>query len=112
MGFKRGAPLAGLGALTADSMSRLTMRPPGPLPFTDLRLIPASAAIRAAIGEINCLPPSPAVSVEGFPSVETDDFMAAAASCAGAAAGCTEFAVAGGAFADLLSIDVSKAVMS
>src|SRR5688572_11499123 len=32
-------------------MSRFTIRPPGPLPVTDRRSTPASAAIRAASGE-------------------------------------------------------------
>ena len=40
----------------ALSISRLTIRPPGPLPCSELRSMPASAAMRAAIGEINCRP--------------------------------------------------------
>src|SRR5712692_9149660 len=111
MGFKRGAPLAGLGALTADSISRLTMRPPGPLPFTDLRLIPASAAMRAAIGDISCLPSSREVSGEGFPSVGDDDLAAVAALCVGLGSS-DLFAAAGEPFAGWLSTDLSKAEMS
>jgi hypothetical protein len=55
-GADRGAPGASAGfaagpACTASSMSRLTMRPPGPLPRTPSSATPASAASRRASGE-------------------------------------------------------------
>src|SRR5215213_8539382 len=39
------------GACIAVSMSRLMMRPLGPEPVSDLRSMPLSAAMRAAIGD-------------------------------------------------------------
>src|SRR4051812_30555419 len=47
------------GAIIAASMSRLTIRPFGPEPDTDLRSTPLSAATRAAIGETIIRPLSP-----------------------------------------------------
>src|SRR4029078_11361878 len=50
------------GWLIAASMSRLIIRPPGPLPWSDRRSMPASAAIRAASGDTTILPEAGAVA--------------------------------------------------
>src|ERR1051325_11417335 len=63
-GFADGAPFE----LMADSTSLLIILPPGPLPFRDDRLIPASAAMRAAIGEIKVRPEGAAASGHLLPS--------------------------------------------
>src|SRR5688572_33216949 len=50
------------GAPDQDSMSRLMMRPPGPLPATDERSIFFDAAMLRAIGLALTRPPSPEAS--------------------------------------------------
>src|SRR5262249_22106393 len=64
-----GLPTVGFGALAAASMSRLIIRPLGPLPCTEFKSTPASAAIRAAIGDTSTRPPAgrrPSVDGSGF----------------------------------------------
>ena len=61
---------AGFASLRSFDVA-LTIRPPGPLPRKDFKSMPASAAMRAAIGEISTRPDGAADPEVSLPSALT-----------------------------------------